>query len=224
MFRRSTHVELGREPRRIDLDARVLEFDDERVPFDVLISTAPLKTLLGLIEPLPRAVFEAANRLRATHLYYLDVALERQSRTDFHWTYVPEAKYPFYRVGCYSHFSPDVVPPGAGSLYVELADRQEPSLAELMPRVTAALTEMGIIEGPRHVRFARLRRIDCAYVIFDHAYYDALAVIRPFLAEARILSTGRYGGWQYGAMEDALREGGAAAADGVKLLGRGTVK
>lgn len=221
MYRRSAHVELGREPRRIDLDARVLEFDDERVPFDVLISTAPLKALLGLIDPLPSAVFAAAQRLRATHLYYLDLALERQPRTDFHWTYVPEAKYPFYRVGCYSHFSPDVVPPGAGSLYVELADRNEPVLTELLPRVTAALAEMGIIEGPRHVRFARVRRIDCAYVIFDHAYYDALAVIRPFLAEARILSTGRYGGWQYGAMEDALREGAVAAAESVKLLAGG---
>jgi len=90
--------------------------------------------------------------------------------------------------------------------------------------VTAALAEMGVIEGPRHVRFARVRRIDCAYVIFDHAYYDALAVIRPFLAEARILSTGRYGGWQYGAMEDALREGAVAAAESVNLLAGGAAR
>jgi protoporphyrinogen oxidase len=219
MHRRSTNVELGREARHIDLEARVLEFDDERVPFDVMISTVPLKALLGLIEPLPNAVRDAASRLRATHLHYLDVALERPPRTDFHWAYVPEAKYPFYRVGCYSHFSPDLVPPGAGSLYVELADRSEPNLAELLPRVVAALSEMGVIEGPRHVRFARVRRIDCAYVIFDHAYYDALEVIRPFLAESRILSTGRYGGWQYGSMEDALREGGAAAEQSAKLVG-----
>jgi protoporphyrinogen oxidase len=115
MYRRSKHVELAREPRRIELGARVLEFDDERVPFERLISTLPLNALLGLIEPLPSDVREAASRLRATHLYYLDVALERPPRTDFHWAYVPEAKYPFYRVGCYTHFSPDLAPPGAGS-------------------------------------------------------------------------------------------------------------
>jgi len=219
MYQRSKHVLLEREPRRVDLERRVLEFDDERVPFEVLISTVPLKVLLGLIEPLPSEVRAAANLLRASHLYYLDVALERPTRTDFHWVYVPEARYPFYRVGCYTHFSPDLAPPGTGSLYVELAERSEPNLAELMPRVTAALVEMGVLDDARHVRFARVRRIDYAYVIFDHAYYGALETIRPFLAEARILSTGRYGGWQYGAMEDALREGAEAAAASVKLLG-----
>jgi protoporphyrinogen oxidase len=64
-----------------------------------------------------------------------------------------------------------------------------------------------------------MRRIDWAYVIFDHAYYAALELIRPFLAEARIFSTGRYGGWQYGSMEDALLQGRAAAREAAELLG-----
>jgi protoporphyrinogen oxidase len=219
MHERSTSVALEREARRIDLKARVIEFDNERVPFEALITTLPLKLFLGLCDPLPSEVRAAANLLRATHLYYLDLALERPPRTDFHWAYVPEAKYPFYRVGCYTHFSPALAPPGTGSLYVELADRSEPELSELLPRVVSALTEMGVIEGARDVRFARVRRIDYAYVIFDHAYYGALERIRPFLAEANLLSTGRYGGWQYGAMEDALREGAVAAAESARLAG-----
>jgi protoporphyrinogen oxidase len=76
-----------------------------------------------------------------------------------------------------------------------------------------------VIEGAEQVRFARVRRIDCAYVIFDHAYYAALELIRPFLAEARILSTGRYGGWQYGSMEDALIQGRTAAREALALVG-----
>ena len=61
---------------------------------------------------------------------------------------------------------------------------------------------------------ARLRRLDYVYVIFDHAYFAALEVIRaPFLASANIVSTGRYGGWNYSAMEDALRFGTASASD-----------
>jgi protoporphyrinogen oxidase len=219
MHARLSSVELGRAPRRVDLAARCVEFDDARVPFEVLVSTVPLTTLLALCEPVPGPVREAAAKLRATNLHYLDLALERPPRTDFHWAYVPEAKYPFYRVGCYSHFSPALAPPGTGSLYVELAERGEPDLAELLPRVTAALTEMGVLDGADHVRFARARRIDCAFVIFDHAYYAALEVIRPFLAQARILSTGRYGGWQYGSMEDALLQGRAAAAEAATLLG-----
>jgi protoporphyrinogen oxidase len=219
MHRRLTSVELGRAPSRIDLGTRTLHFEDEAVPFELLLSTLPLPTLLGLCDPLPEAVRRAASRLRATHLYYFDVALTRPPLVDYHWVYVPEAKYPFYRVGCYSHFSPDVVPPGAGSLYVELADRSEPDLARVVPEMIRGLTELGVIDGPEQVRFARIRRIDWAYVIFDHAYYAALELIRPFLAEARIFSTGRYGGWQYGSMEDALLQGRAAAREAAELLG-----
>jgi protoporphyrinogen oxidase len=91
----------------------------------------------------------------------------------------------------------------------------------LLPKVVEGLVEMGVITGASHVRFARLRRIDFAYVIFDHAYYDALAVIEPFLAESRIVSVGRYGKWTYCSMEDALLMGRDAAkiAEGW-ILGR----
>jgi protoporphyrinogen oxidase len=197
----------------------VADFGDERVPFDVLLSTIPLPALIDLCDEVPSEVREARAKLRATHLYYLDVALDTPPRTTFHWAYVPEAKYPFYRVGCYSHFSSDLCPPGTGSLYVELADRTEPVLEAVLPAVAAGLVEMGVIERAEQIRFARVRRIDPAYVIFDHAYYEALSLVRPFLEQARIVSTGRYGGWQYGSMEDALLEGRAGAARALAWLG-----
>ncbi len=211
MHARTTKVELGRAPHRIDLKKRTLELDGERVGFDVLVSTVPLPVLIGLIDDVPPAVRDAAGSLRATHLNYLDVALESPPKTDFHWAYVPEAKYPFYRVGCYTHFSPDLAPPGKASLYVELADRAQPDLSRVLPEVIDGLVEMGIISSSKDIRFARSRRIDYAYVIFDHAYYDALAVIEPYLAEARIVSGGRYGKWTYCSMEDALLMGREAA-------------
>jgi protoporphyrinogen oxidase len=218
MFRRLPQVELGRAPRRIDLRARRLEFEDEIVPFDVLVSSVPLSVLLSLLDPLPDAVRDAATKLRCTHLYYLDAALERAPKRDFHWAYVPEAKYPFYRVGAYSRFSSALVPEGKGSLYIELADRAEPDMNALLPEVVRGLSEMGLIDGAGDVRFARLRRIDFAYVIFDHAYYDALGVIEPFLDSERILSSGRYGSWTYSSMEDSLVMGRKAAEVATRLL------
>jgi protoporphyrinogen oxidase len=211
-------IELGRAPRSIDWKRRELRFDDETVRYDVLLSSAPLPVLLGLCEDLPGPVAEAAARLRCTHLYYLDVALNGPCRKPLHWIYVPEARYPFYRVGCYSNFSPAMAPPGKAGLYVELADRREPDLARLLPEVAAGLVEMGVIEVPHAIRFARLRRIDHAYVVFDHAYFAALEVIRPFLREARVLSTGRYGGWNYSAMEDALHFGRDGAREARAMI------
>jgi protoporphyrinogen oxidase len=198
-------VELGRAPRAVDWRRRELVFDDETVRYEALVSTAPLSVLLGLCADLPPAVAEAAARLRCTHLYYLDVALNGPCQKPLHWVYVPEEKYPFYRVGCYSNFSAAMAPPGKANLYVELADRREPELGKLLPEVAAALVEMGIIDVPEAVRFARLRRIDHAYVVFDHA-------------RANIVSTGRYGGWNYSAMEDALRFGRDGAADARRIL------
>ena len=81
-----------------------------------------------------------------------------------------------------------------------------------------------MLDGPSDVRFARLRRIDYAYVIFDHAYYEALAVIEPFLQAERIISTGRYGGWNYSSMEDALQMGRSAAGRARELLAGRTAR
>jgi protoporphyrinogen oxidase len=219
MHARLPHVELGRAPLRIELEERALVFEDERVEFDVLINTIPLPALLDLIADLPAEIAQAKRKLRSTHLYYLDVALDRISGKDFHWAYVPEAKYPFYRVGCYSHFSEAMAPIGKSNLYVELADRSPPG-PHTLSEVTEGLVEMGVIERPSDVAFARVRRLDYAYVIFDHAYFGALDVIRPFLEQSAIISAGRYGNWNYSSMEDALIFGRDAARTARELLAR----
>ncbi|HET7545604.1 MAG TPA: NAD(P)-binding protein [Polyangiaceae bacterium] len=211
MARRIPRLELERSPQRIDLAKRQLQFEDELVPFDVLLSSIPLPRLLALIDGLPEPVRQASEKLRCSELYYLDVALNRQSGKDFHWAYVPEARYPFYRVGCYSHFSQALAPPGKASLYVELAARSVPDLAQLLPEVARGLIEMGVIDSPDEIEFARVRHIEYAYVIFDHEYFAALDVIRPFLDTCRIVSSGRYGDWNYSAMEDAIAFGKAGA-------------
>ena len=217
MARRIPHLELERSPLSIELGRRRLVFENEQVDFDVLISTIPLPKLLGLVDVVPEPVRRAAAKLRCSHLHYLDVALRRPAGRDFHWAYVPEAKYPFYRVGCYSHFSAALAPPGKSSLYVELADRRAPDLSQVLPEVTRGLIEMGVIDAPEDIEFVRARYLDFAYVIFDHDYFAALDVIRPFLAEARLISSGRYGDWNYSAMEDAIAFGKTAAEQAILL-------
>jgi protoporphyrinogen oxidase len=189
----------------------VASFDDERVSYERLLSTVPLDVLGKLLVDLPPDVRDAFAKLRCTELYYLDVALDAPLLRDLHWVYVPERKYPFYRVGCYSHFSAEMAPPGKACLYIELASRERPDLATLSVDVAAHLTEMGLISSPSDVRFMRLRHIAHAYVIYDRNHDPALSIIRAFLDAAGIISTGRYGGWNYSSMEDALLFGRDAA-------------
>jgi protoporphyrinogen oxidase len=210
-------LELNRAPLSIDPVRRRMYFENEVVSYDALISTMPLSVLIGLLQGVSDEVRQAAQRLRCTHLYYLDVAFDGPCGKPLHWVYVPEEKYPFYRVGCYSHFSSAMAPPGTADLYVELSDRNEPDLNDVLPRVEMGLREMGLLEPATKIKFARVRRIDHAYVIFDHAYFSSLDVLLPFLEKNRIVTTGRYGGWNYSSMEDALRFG-RDAAERVKSL------
>jgi protoporphyrinogen oxidase len=214
LARATGNIELGRAPSKIDWRTKKIFFDGgETVAYDALISTAPLSTLIDLLIEAPVEVREAAARLRCSHLYYLDVALNTPCEKDLHWVYVPEDRYPFYRVGCYSNFSSEMAPPGKANFYVELADRSPPKLEALLPEVADGLVEMKLIRAREAIRFARVRRIDHAYVIFDEHHASSLATIRPFLAEAKIVSAGRYGGWNYSSMEDALIFGRDAAAE-----------
>jgi protoporphyrinogen oxidase len=207
------NVATNREVTAIDVERRLISLGAQSVRYGALINTAPLPAFLGLVRRLPDELERARARLRATPLYYLDVALETACGKDFHWAYVPERKYPFYRVGCYSHFSPLMAPAGKANLYVELASRTAPQLDELLPEVVAGLIEMGLIARPGDVRFARLRKLDPAYVIYDAEREGALALIEPFLREHGLISTGRYGAWNYSSMEDALLFGRSAAAE-----------
>ena len=111
-----------------------------------------------------------------------------------------------------------MAPAGKASLYVELASREAPVLAELLPRVAEGLKEMGLIRAPEAIRFARVRKVEHAYVIYDRARSDALAVLHPFLARNRIASAGRYAMWEYASMEDAILQGIAAATQAAREL------
>jgi protoporphyrinogen oxidase len=71
-------------PKSIDWRKRELVFADRRVPYQALISTAPLDALLRLLEDAPAEIARAASQLRVNPLYYLDVALDVPCGVDLH--------------------------------------------------------------------------------------------------------------------------------------------
>jgi len=207
-------VELGSEVLGIDAERRVVHLENEPIHYQRLVSTIPLDVLVSRLVDAPEAITNAGRALRKTHLYYLDVALNTPCERTLHWAYVPELRFPFYRVGCYSNFSASMAPVGKASLYVELASREAPVLSELLPEVAAGLCEMGLIRAPEAIRFARVRKVEHAYVVYDAARAAALATLRPYLEARDIVSAGRYAMWEYASMEDAIAQGIAAAGRG----------
>jgi protoporphyrinogen oxidase len=183
----------------------------ERVPYSALVATLPLPELLRRMVGLPKAIEEHASRLRCTTLRYLDLATRSRPPADWHWVYVPEKKYPFYRVGIYSNAVPAMAASGGGSFYVELADRG-PVSEQTIRESAQGLAEMGAIASPGDVLFADAREIDYAYVVFDEHYYSATNAIFTFLESHAIYPRGRYGSWTYNSMEDSLLAGREVAA------------
>lgn len=66
-------------------------------------------------------------------------------------------------------------------MYVELASREPPDLAALLPAVASHLVEMGVIRAPEAICFAWVRRLDPAYVVFDHRRAEAVATVERHL-------------------------------------------
>ena len=199
---------LGASPDAVDWRKREVEVGGERIAYSALVATLPLPELVRRLVDAPDDVVAAGARLRCTAVRYLNVATRSSPRADFHWIYVPEEQYPFYRVGIYTNAVPAMAPPGRGSLYVELSDRgAAPRVDDLMPGVAQALAAAGAINSPDDVLFAELKEIKYAYVVFDHAYYSSVATITRFLESNMIFPRGRYGSWTYNAMEDCILAG-----------------
>ena len=178
------------------------------IDYDSLISTIPLPELIRRIPKAPSRIQGFAQNLRCVKWRYLNVATRTRSPADYHWVYVPEDRYPFFRVGVFSNAAPTMAPPGAGSLYVELTDRSgSPNIAEIVQ----ALENIGAIAAAGDVTRAELREIEYAYVIFDDAYEESTRAIHEWLQKIGILSCGRYGAWIYNSMEDSIIQGMEAA-------------
>jgi len=188
----------------------------EEIRFQSLLNTMPLVDFLRLVEDLPAPVRESAARLRAATVHYFDIGIRGRGtpRSHYHWVYFPEPQFIFYRVGSYSAVHPAAAPAGCRSYYVEMSGGVETWLkkpAELRDRVVQDLKKAEILGPEDEVLFAELCKIPHAYVLFDSNYLSCRQQVVDALASHGVCTAGRWGGWNYGGMEDALLEGRANA-------------
>ena len=183
-----------------------------QIRYKRLVNTMALPSLIDCMKECPAEVRHARSNLRATEVIYFNVGLRGSLGVPDHWVYVPEDKWPMYRVGSFTNANPAMAPEGHSSLYVELSDRKTDPEA-LIPRVTQGLCEMGFIEDPAQVLFMKPRRIPNAYVIYDEPYAGARETIHTWLNNIDVRSIGRYGDWNYSSMEDALIAGRDVASE-----------
>jgi UDP-galactopyranose mutase len=188
----------------------------ETIRFRRLVNTMALPRFIAMIADAPAAVRAAAAKLRAATVHYFDVGVRGPGdmASQYHWIYFPEPEFVFYRAGSYSAVHADAAPAGCRSYYVEMSGGADAWLAQpekLRQRVLADLKKARVLSERDEILFMELCEIPYAYVIFDQNYEPCRQLILDYLAEHGAQSCGRWGGWNYGGMEDALLEGKAAA-------------
>jgi protoporphyrinogen oxidase len=204
-------VHLRTSPEVVDWQRREVVAGGERVPYRALVATLPLPELLKRMPNLPPEIEAHAARLRCTTLRYVNIGSRAKPPADWHWIYVPETKYPFYRVNVFSSAMPSMAPPDGAAICIEMSDRGPVGEAALRDSI-AALQAAGAVTSPEDVVFAERKEIQYAYVVFDDHYYPATRAIFAFLEANDIHPRGRYGAWTYNAMEDCVLAGREVAS------------
>lgn len=201
-------------PTRISLKDRVIDFAGTSASYDHLVSSLALPNLISLCADAPDHIRTAAGRLRCSPLKYINVALDVPTPLGGnHWIYLPEARFPFYRVGSASNAVPGLAPKGKSSLYVEVANDQNAPEADIVASLKSFLKEIGTIERDDQLLFAAFRTHPYGYVIFDDNCATDRETILDYLRSFDVDSIGRYGSWTYNSMEDALLDGLRVVAD-----------
>lgn len=203
---------------RLNLHTRTATLSNgQEIHFQHLVNTAPLVKFMGMLHDTPPEVGAAASQLRATTVHYFDIGVRGPGAeaSHYHWVYFPEPEFVFYRAGSYSAVHAGAAPQGCRSYYVEMSGelgglRARPQ--ELRERVLADLRRGRMLHEDDEILFMDLCAIPHAYVIFDQHYVAARNQVIQYLEQHDVFTGGRWGGWNYGGMEDALLDGRAAAA------------
>lgn len=201
----------GKQASRIEPSTKTVHFSDggaER--YDFLVSTLPLKELFRIVDGVPDQLADAVAQLRCTSVVDINLGVNREGIGDSrHWIYVPEPEFPFYRVGFPSNFSRTVAPAGTSSMYVEVAHRQGAPVdqEQILDKAIRGLIACEIIQKDDVISAVDIADIPYAYVIYDRHRQKVLPEAMSYLEALGIYSTGRYGAWVYGSMEDAILQG-----------------
>ncbi len=206
---------LNAEVKEIDPVKREITYGDgmKAAGFKEIISTLPLPELIPRIKGAPKKVLAAAKKLRYISLFALNLGIGREKVNKNHWLYFADPEICFYRTGFYSNVSKKLCPPGMSSLYTEVSLKQGTGYDQkkLVKNIKRDLIETGVLKTSDNIIAEQPLYIKYAYVIFDLNYHKNIAILREYLKKVKIISTGRYGAWNYSAMEEALLDGKAAA-------------
>jgi len=188
---------------RIDTAMRIVYFEDgSHEPYDRLISTIPLDTLVSLVEL--ESLKPCIPQFRSSAVHVIGIGLKGAPPPHLKttcWMYFPEDNCPFYRATVFSNYSPNNVPDISRfwSLMLEISESQFKPVdrSTLVDSTVEGLLATKLIDSPNQVASIWTRSTDHGY---PTPFLGRDRLLEPILAELEkvdIYSRGRFGGWKY---------------------------
>jgi protoporphyrinogen oxidase len=205
-------IEVGERVAAVHTGERWVETaSGRRLMYRSLVSSIPLPVLVEIDAAAPADARAAAGRLEWVSVYNLNLGVAKETRVG-HWAYFAEPEYVFYRVGFYHTFSETMAPPGHSSYYVEVSySKHRPLSDDVDERIHDGLRRAGLLDDPSQIVARLPLKIAHAYGLQTPERRPAAAAIRAYLKDRSVEPVGRYGRWEYTAIEEALVEGRDAA-------------
>ena len=182
--------------------------------YNKLVTTMPLPELLACIScPDKSQLDEWKSGLRWVNVYNLNLTLDAPAPWDWQWLYLPQNEFNCYRIGVSSNISPVLAPKGCSTIYTEYSYLPDEKINqdEVNPLIHNDLRSIGLLHDGVKIIDETAIDLQHSYVVHDQFRMENLPSIMAWLKQHDIISTGRWGAWEYGGMEDALWQGYQAA-------------
>ena len=168
--------------------------------YDRLISTIPFPIVLDMANIDYDKSIYSWNKVLVFNLGFNNKGPIRTT----HWTYFPEKKYCFYRVGFYDN----ILEQDKTSMYVELGFHKDAILNvdDWLVRVLDDLRLAGCISEKQELVDYETIIMDPAYVHITDCSINETKRLKKILASYDVYSIGRYGSWTYCSIEDNIKE------------------
>jgi len=195
------------EVKTINLTRKEIIFTNGyRTTYDILINTMPLNLFLQKIIDKSTTNFHHQYRhLIANSILNINLGIARKNLGDYHWLYVPDSNYPFYRLGFSHYFAQSMAPNECSALYIECSYLGKKDSA--LPDYTLKKIKKFFKLNDDEIIMKQELTIPHAYVIYNFWRERHLATLLARLAENGIYSIGRYGAWKYSSMQEAIMDG-----------------
>jgi protoporphyrinogen oxidase len=181
----------------------------ETLRADRVISTIPVQHLLPCLESVPAPVREACQALTYNSLICVNIGIKGPIPA-ISWMYIPDKTLGMAnRVSFPSNFSDHAAPEGCSSVLAEITHQPGDELSgisdeELVREVTGMLASMQVCT-PDKIVFSSVERQPFAYVVYDLAYQQNIAVVKDYCTAIGIPLVGRFSQFEYLNMDGVIR-------------------